>query len=307
MERNPDTGNGGSHTFGQFLEEFRTDFGGWSRNTWRGLSGMLRKLDEEFGNRPLESITTREVERYLTRRRNVDGITTATANRYLATLKTLFKTACNWDYISDDPTSRLKMLKEQSRIPEALSESELDARDDLLSESNPSRGLFRHGGHDQGPALLSSPAAVWIARGEEATITGTAGPAGRSGLRIVVSPDCRCKTPMPGEHRYSQQFPVVSIVVTLLGDPDTTTAELEAVLVSDAAIVHRLLRVVNSPVYTGAPRGRSRSLKEAMVRLGQVGAIAQQIADKQPGASRAQRVQPAPVLAALPVGCGYIA
>ncbi len=114
-------------TFGEFLSEFRTDFGGWSPNTWRGLSGMLRKLEEEFGDQFLESITTREIERYLTRRRNVDGITTATANRYLATLKTLFKTAQNWDYISGNPTLRLKMLKEQSRIPEALSEIELDA------------------------------------------------------------------------------------------------------------------------------------------------------------------------------------
>ncbi len=88
-------------TFGQFLGEFRTDFGGWSPNTWRGLSGMLRKLDEEFGDQPLESITTRQIDRYLTRRRNLDGVTVSTTNRYLATLKTLFKTARNWDYITD--------------------------------------------------------------------------------------------------------------------------------------------------------------------------------------------------------------
>ena len=114
-------------TFGEFLNEFRTDFGGWSPNTWRGLSGMLRKLGEEFDDQPLNSITTRHIERYLTRRRNADGITTATANRYLATLKTLFRTACNWDYITENPTSRLKMLKEQSRVPDALSDNELDA------------------------------------------------------------------------------------------------------------------------------------------------------------------------------------
>ena len=61
------------------------------------------------------------------RRRNLDGLTTSTTNRYLATLKTLFKTACNWDYITENPTSRLKMLKEQSRVPDALSDNELDA------------------------------------------------------------------------------------------------------------------------------------------------------------------------------------
>ena len=114
-------------TFGEFLSEFRTDFGGWSPNTWRGLSGMLRKLDGEFGDESLEAISTRQIERYLTRRRNIDGVTAATTNRYLATLKTLFKTACNWDYIAESPASRLKMLKEQSRVPDALSDSELDA------------------------------------------------------------------------------------------------------------------------------------------------------------------------------------
>ena len=125
MQRSPTTNN--DSTFGQFLAEFRTDFGGWSSNTWRGLSGMLRKLDEEFGDRPLESITPRQIDRYLTRRRSVDGVTTSTTNRYLATLKTLFKTARNWDYITDDPTSRVTMLKEQSRVPDALSDSELES------------------------------------------------------------------------------------------------------------------------------------------------------------------------------------
>ena len=74
---------------------------------------MLRKLRLEFGDIPLESITTRDLERYLTRRRNQDALTTSTTNRYLATLKTLFKVARNWDYIEDDPTERLKMAKER--------------------------------------------------------------------------------------------------------------------------------------------------------------------------------------------------
>ncbi len=96
---------------------------------------MLKKLDEEFGGQPLASITTRQVDRYLTHRRNLDGVTASTTNRYLATLKTLFKTARNWDYITDDPTSRVTMLKEQSRVPDALSDSELEA----LIEACPER------------------------------------------------------------------------------------------------------------------------------------------------------------------------
>ncbi len=75
--------------FREFLTEFRQDFGGWSPVTWRGLSGVLRNLEAEFGEVALSEITPREIDRYLSRRRREDGITAATCNRYLAALKTL--------------------------------------------------------------------------------------------------------------------------------------------------------------------------------------------------------------------------
>ena len=54
---------------------------------------MLRNLESEFGEVLLSGITPRAIDRYLSRRRREDGITTATCNRYLAALKTLFKQA----------------------------------------------------------------------------------------------------------------------------------------------------------------------------------------------------------------------
>ena len=44
---------GTSPRFADFLTEFRQDFGGWSPVTWRGLSGVLRGLDGEFGEQLL--------------------------------------------------------------------------------------------------------------------------------------------------------------------------------------------------------------------------------------------------------------
>ena len=72
----PDT----SPRFADFLTEFRQDFGGWSPVTWRGLSGVLRGLEGEFGQQSLSHITPRSIDRYLSRRRREDGITTATCN-----------------------------------------------------------------------------------------------------------------------------------------------------------------------------------------------------------------------------------
>ena len=113
-------------TFAEFLEELRMNFGNWSERTWRGNAGTLKKLRREFGNEKLRNIRPRQIQRYLMRRRKEDGITEATANRYLATLKVLFGAAKLWDYLDESPTDGIKMLKEQSKIPHALTEDELD-------------------------------------------------------------------------------------------------------------------------------------------------------------------------------------
>ena len=116
----------GNPTFGEFLEEFRMSFGSWSERTWRGNAGLLKKLSGEFGSEKLRSIRPRQIQGYLMRRRKEDGITEATTNRYLATLKVMFGTAKLWDYLDESPTDGIKMLKEQNKIPHALTEDELE-------------------------------------------------------------------------------------------------------------------------------------------------------------------------------------
>ena len=112
-------------TFSTFLKEFRQDFGGWSETTWRGLSGVLKNLLGEFGDIPVDQITPRQIDAYLTRRRR-EGLSGATCNRYLAALKTLFKTARIWGYVDMPPTDDLVMKKEQSRVPAALTDEDLE-------------------------------------------------------------------------------------------------------------------------------------------------------------------------------------
>jgi integrase len=113
-------------SFSEFLVVFRQDFSGWSPVTWRGLSGVLRNLEAEFGAFSLDEITPRSIDRYLSRRRREDGITTATCNRYLAGLKTLFKQARIWGYVDELPTDALQMRKEHSKVPAALTDTELE-------------------------------------------------------------------------------------------------------------------------------------------------------------------------------------
>lgn len=72
---------------------------------------------------------------------------------------------------------------------------------------------------------------------------------------------------------------IVLHISRLLADPKTTAEDLEEIVVTDPAIVHRLLHVVGSSAVSGTRDSDTWTLREAIVRLGlkQVGAIAQQI------------------------------
>ena len=103
------TGLSETLTFARFLSEFRRDFGGWSENTWRGNSGMLKRLFGEFGAFKLAEISPRQVDGYLNRRRR-EGLSEGTVNRYLCGLKTLFSVAKLWQYVESSPVAEIKTL-----------------------------------------------------------------------------------------------------------------------------------------------------------------------------------------------------
>jgi len=66
------------------------------------------------------------IEALLAKKLDQEEATTATANRYLACMKTLFKTAVRWGVVGFNPAEKLKMLKEEPNIPRALTEEETD-------------------------------------------------------------------------------------------------------------------------------------------------------------------------------------
>lgn len=72
---------------------------------------------------------------------------------------------------------------------------------------------------------------------------------------------------------------IVLSITKLLNDPATRIEDLVELLVTDPAIIHRLLQVINSPLFSGRRNSGEWTLREAVVRLGlkQVGAVAQQV------------------------------
>lgn len=72
---------------------------------------------------------------------------------------------------------------------------------------------------------------------------------------------------------------VVLRIMEVISDANSTPEQLEEVLRSDPAIVHKLLQVVNTPAFAGVGHRGDWSLQEAIVRLGRrkLGSIALQI------------------------------
>lgn len=110
-----------------FIDEFRAKHKGWSDSTWKGNSGMLDRLKLEWGDRFFASIGVRDIEALIAKRLDHDGVTQATANRNLACVKTLFKVAVRWGIVQHNPAERVKMLKEDPIIPQALTDRQLEA------------------------------------------------------------------------------------------------------------------------------------------------------------------------------------
>ena len=87
------------------------------------------------------------------------------------------------------------------------------------------------------------------------------------------------------EHRFAYintlpTLPEVALrIMDMVEDPKTNAEELEVVISNDPAIVHKLLQLVNSPIFAGSAHKGEWTLQDAVVRLGlkKVGAIAQQI------------------------------
>ncbi len=83
--------------------------------------------------------------------------------------------------------------------------------------------------------------------------------------------------------RYLDTLPtlpeVVLRIMKVSGDSESSPKELEEVLLSDGAVVHKLIQVVNSPVFAGPAKMGDWTLREATVRLGRrkIGSIALQI------------------------------
>jgi len=79
------------------------------RSTYERDLYIMRTLDREFGSKTLQEITTWEIEKFKSARR--EKLKVASVNRELAVLKHIFSRAVEWGKLKETPARKMKKLK----------------------------------------------------------------------------------------------------------------------------------------------------------------------------------------------------
>ena len=99
--------------FEDFAEEFLRVYSKEKKRSWKRDEYSLKPLCAFFKNKNLSDITQYSVEQYQEMRRK--KVSSATVNRELACLKTLFQKAIEWKKAEGNPAKKVRRYKEMER------------------------------------------------------------------------------------------------------------------------------------------------------------------------------------------------
>ena len=116
---------GRNKTFGDMMDKFMAEHAPTvSENTQRSYTTSLKFLLPHFGDSNLISISPKMISRYKVLRKG-DGVKPATVNRELAMLSKAFSLAAKeWEWLKDNPVSRVSKEKENNARDRWLSKDE---------------------------------------------------------------------------------------------------------------------------------------------------------------------------------------
>ena len=118
-------------TFALFVrQEYLPNFCSWSARTRKGEESRLRILCEQFGSLPLSGVTASAIKTWLSRR-EAQGLSVASQNRYLAVLKSIYKAAKTYGFCKINPAAVVTMKKEEVKPKDVLDDDEFER---LLNE-----------------------------------------------------------------------------------------------------------------------------------------------------------------------------
>ena len=92
----------------------------------KGLENILKIWKKAFGNVPLKNLTQQRVEKFLTERTEQKKLSSASRNRHLAMLSSLFNKGIEWQIAVENPARGIKKLREKGARTRFLDQEEID-------------------------------------------------------------------------------------------------------------------------------------------------------------------------------------
>ena len=137
-------------TLNSFIDDHYASWQITNRKSGKAAINRIKTSFKRFLNYPLGGFNAKIFEDFKVKKLKA-GASNATVNRDIATLRTAFSKAVDWDFIADHPMRRVKMLKEPSGKVRWLSDEEesrlreaLDAREADERAARDSANLWRN-------------------------------------------------------------------------------------------------------------------------------------------------------------------
>jgi site-specific recombinase XerD len=116
--------------FSRLVDEFIEKHSKVEKESYKTDMLRGRQLKKYFGDRPIGKITAFEIKEWRKWRsehitRRGARITKASLNRELCLLKTMFSHAVEWEWLSENPASRIKLFKGENSRMRFLSNEEI--------------------------------------------------------------------------------------------------------------------------------------------------------------------------------------
>lgn len=201
----------GEKTFSDVMDEWLTQVCSWAETTRRRYTGTINRLRQQFGDKPISKITRRDIETYLARRRDA-GLARSSSNRYLHTIRGIFKMAEAWGYIKASPAAGIKTLREDAKLPRPYQDEEIERLRQVLSPWHRDLlTLFLETGCRLGEIQRLCWSDVDLAN-REITVRGT-----KSGRDRTIPMSANVKAIFHRMHRERRSAPVVPLDDTVIG------------------------------------------------------------------------------------------
>jgi integrase len=131
--KHPELKRRGKTRFRDFAQVYMETHAIPNKLSWKTSdAGLVKNLSTFFDGMYLHEITSYDIERYKTKRQQ--GVSPATVNRSLSCLRCMFNRAISWGYVTNNPVSRVRFLREDNKRLRYLDVGEIRR---LLIQSSP--------------------------------------------------------------------------------------------------------------------------------------------------------------------------